>query len=127
MAVWYVQQSDENEVGPLRPAELLQMVRKGTVKPETQIRKDDSVWFSASTVGGLFEAARRPTIENHCPRCEALINAPPTTCGKCDMIVTEAKTRIIENNIAGETPVGGTKPPKSVKNWLNKVKKKKDA
>jgi hypothetical protein len=44
-------------VGPIGPAELLQMVKKGEVTSETLVRKDDSKWYPADEVGGLFEAA----------------------------------------------------------------------
>mgnify|MGYP000293648354 CR=1 FL=1 len=45
---------DSEDVGPLRPSELLDKVRSGEVRPETMLRKDDSAYFQASDVGGLF-------------------------------------------------------------------------
>ena len=83
MAQWYVQRQSEdptqmNEmVGPLKPAELLKMVREGDVVPESLLRKDDSAWFEAREVGGLFEAAMRPTIKYFCPQCGQEIMEPP--------------------------------------------------
>ncbi len=71
MTDWYVQHPDpeleEQFIGPLRPSELLKMVREGEVGPEHLLRKDDSAWFEAREVGGLFEAAMRPTICLFCP------------------------------------------------------------
>ncbi len=57
---WFYQQGDY-EVGPLRPKELLDYVRKGVIRAHTPIRKGDSNWTPADQVGGLFEAARKPT------------------------------------------------------------------
>jgi hypothetical protein len=37
--------------------ELLKKVRSGDVNAATMIRKDDSTWFPAEEVDGLFEAA----------------------------------------------------------------------
>lgn len=125
MAEWFVQRADE-VVGPLRPAELLNLVRSGSVKPETKIRKDDSAWFDAGQVGGLFEAAMRPTIENHCPACNALIDHVPCECPGCGQHVVHARTRIIENSIsnANEAPAKPTSG-RSVQSWLNRIRKKK--
>ena len=47
------------KVGPLTPQELLEMVRLGDVTATTMVRKNDSKWFRADEVGGLFEAAFR--------------------------------------------------------------------
>ena len=46
-------------VGPLTAAELLSKVRKGEISDNTPIRKNDSHWFPAVEVNGLFEAAFR--------------------------------------------------------------------
>lgn len=51
-------------VGPLTGQQLLQKVRRGEVGEQTPIRKDNSRWFPAIEVSGLFEAAfkdRPPT------------------------------------------------------------------
>ena len=48
VAQWFLQRMEGNiqtEVGPLRPRELLALVRKGEIKPATLLRKDDSAWF----------------------------------------------------------------------------------
>ena len=47
------------KVGPLSPQELLELIRVGDVTATTMVRKNDSKWFRADSVGGLFEAAFR--------------------------------------------------------------------
>ena len=44
-------------VGPMTNDELLRKVKIQEVKPDTEIRKDDSAWFPAQQVSGLFETA----------------------------------------------------------------------
>ena len=122
MADWFVQiVGTGEEAGPYRPGELLDLVRNGEVTPESMLRKDNSSWFAAADVGGLFEAAMRPTIKYFCPNCQAEIAEPPLTCPRCDMDVLKAQTEIIENSISeqksnhqSDATVG------SVKNWLNR-------
>ncbi len=97
---WFIQiDADQNDLGPLRPSELLDRVRAGEVTRETMLRMDDGKWFAAGSVGGLFEAAMRPTIEYICPQCEAQIGEPPVACSKCGCDVQQAVTRITENTI----------------------------
>ena len=56
MADWFVQiVGTGEEAGPYRPGELLDLVRNGEVTPESMLRKDNSSWFAAADVGGLFE------------------------------------------------------------------------
>ena len=50
-------------VGPLTAAELLTKVRKGEIADNTPIRKNDSRWYPAVEVNGLFEAAFRDDPE----------------------------------------------------------------
>ncbi|MCC9657314.1 GYF domain-containing protein [Rhodopirellula halodulae] len=122
MSVWFVQRGDE-QLGPLKPAELLALVRDGSVVAETKIRKDDSNWFTASEVGGLFEAARRPTIEHYCPNCNVRVNQPPTHCPECGKDLERTKTRIIENSIAQTKRPSDSQssgPSNSAKRWLQK-------
>ncbi|MAI69876.1 MAG: hypothetical protein CMM01_03070 [Rhodopirellula sp.] len=122
MTKWFVQQDESQEdLGPLRPSELLEMVRGGTVTSESMLRKDDSNWFSASNVGGLFEAAMRPTIRYFCPQCETEVTEPPVNCHVCGREIQQALTQITENTIvnpADQTAVGSA--GNSVKNWLKK-------
>ncbi len=125
MTAWFVQRENE-EIGPLRPADLLTLVRDGSVNPDTMIRKDDSSWFPASSVGGLFEAARRPTIEHYCPHCDNVrVAPPPTTCPKCDRALTKTRERIIENSLSkssrrsADSPASQG-PARSARRWLQK-------
>ena len=122
MTRWFVQQDESQEdIGPLRPSELLEMVRCGKVTSDSMLRKDDSNWFTAATVGGLFEAAMRPTIRYFCPQCEIEVTEPPVTCPECGREINQALTQITENTIvnqADQTVVGNA--GNSVKNWLKK-------
>lgn len=125
MTEWFVQRAGDVD-GPLRPADLLKLVRSGAVKPETKIRKGDSAWFEASQVGGLFEAAMRPTIEIHCPSCNAVLESVPCECPGCGQSVLHARTRIIENTISNGQEANSAKPSggRSVQRWLARVRKK---
>ncbi len=126
MAEWYIQRKsiESEDIGPLRPNELLKMVRDGDVIADTLVRKDDSAWFPASSVGGLFEAAMRPTIEYFCPQCERAIGEPPILCPNCGREVRKALTKITENSIARSPNNGGAN--KSVQQWLRNKLKRKD-
>lgn len=125
MTDWFVQGPDE-QIGPLRPADLLKLVRSGHVTPETKIRKGASAWFEASEVGGLFEAAMRPTIEHFCPGCNSPVHEPPCTCTQCGREIYQAKTRITENTISGDHQRPNASPAgRSVQTWLKKVRGKK--
>jgi len=119
---WYIQRGEDvDDVGPLRPTDLLKMVRTGEVKPETMLRKDDSAYFQASDVGGLFEAAMRPTIEYFCPKCKREVTEPPVTCPHCDYNITRALTRITENTITNpEEQTMTEQAGSSVKKWLKR-------
>ena len=122
VADWFVQITGTGEeAGPYRPSELLDLVRKGEVTPESMLRKDDSTWFTAADVGGLFEAAMRPTIRHFCPNCQFEIPEPPITCPKCDMNVVRAQTEITENSIVAQNPEGRPDlTSNSVKGWLSR-------
>ncbi len=128
MTDWFVQQSDGGgDLGPLRPSELLDKVRTGEVTRKTMVRKNDSAWFVASQVGGLFEAAMRPTIEYFCPQCQVEVSEPPTVCGQCGREIHQAIMKITENSIT--TRVDGSltsQASKSVKKWLNKNRVNED-
>jgi hypothetical protein len=125
---WFIRQNEsQDDLGPLRPVELLEMVRSGQVTSESMLRKDDSTWFTAADVGGLFEAAMRPTILHFCPQCKAEVSEPPVNCQKCGREIQQAITQITENTIATQTDpsVMGT-AGSSVKNWLKKKRLPKD-
>lgn len=128
MTNWFVQQDGTREdLGPLRPSELLEKVRRGEVTRTSRLRKDDSAWFSAAQVGGLFEAAMRPTIEYFCPHCQVEVSEPPSVCNRCGNDVHQAVTRITENGIvnSADQSVAG-QAGQSVMNWLNKKRLGKD-
>jgi hypothetical protein len=116
----------ETEVGPLRPNELLSLVRKGDVQPDTMLRKDDSAWFAARTVGGLFEAALRQEVQYFCPGCNNRIKRPPVTCGRClrDIGKGEAREvkpeRIRANVDTEKTNEAAEEARNSVNSWLKK-------
>nr|WP_286177817.1 DUF4339 domain-containing protein [Rhodopirellula sp. JC639] len=116
----------QTEVGPLRPSELLAMVRKGEIKPETRLRKNDSAWFPASDVGGLFEAAVRQEIQYYCPACGLRIDPPPRTCPRCLRDIGRGEAREIKPekmtaNIAISGEAEESKEERqSVQNWLQK-------
>ena len=44
-------------IGPISGSKLLDKVKQGEVTRETLIRKNDSKWYPANQVNGLFEAA----------------------------------------------------------------------
>lgn len=124
MNIWFVQ-GPEEETGPFRPAELLELVRQGKIRPETLLRKDDSAWFEAAQVGGLFEAAVRPTMEYFCPACNTRIRKPPSNCNECGQEVFQARTRKTEHHIlTDEEHQIASQAKRSVKRWLNKVRSK---
>ena len=132
MAEWFVKiaetETDEEVLGPLRPSDLLKMVRAGEVVRETEIRKDDSAWFPAGKVGGLFEAAIRPTITYFCPQCDTQVTEPPVTCPKCLRDIRKAREEIVENTIGSTDEQSySTQAGRSVQNWLNKKVRRKDS
>jgi hypothetical protein len=53
---WYFKVGEKIQ-GPLTPEELLKKVRAGEIKSSTQVRKNDSPFFPAEEVNGLFETA----------------------------------------------------------------------
>ncbi len=55
---WFFKQSGKT-VGPISNQELVAKVRSGEVVANSWVRKDDSPWFPANEVNGLFEAAFR--------------------------------------------------------------------
>ena len=127
MTNWFIQTDDDVEaLGPYRPSELLQKVRDGEVTRETMLRKDDSAWFAAGEVGGLFEAAMRPTIEYFCPQCEYPVNEPPCVCEQCGREIIKAITKITENTISRPEDQSLTgQAGRSVQNWLRRRRAKK--
>ena len=135
MAVWFLQRMEGNvqtEVGPLRPSELLTMVRNGEIKPETRLRKDDSAWFPASDVGGLFEAAVRQELEYYCPSCNCRISKPPITCSNCLRDLGPREARVVKPEKLTQVPMPTEsqapreEEQRSVQSWLQKKVAKKN-
>lgn len=130
MTEWFLEKLDadgdeEAVVGPFTPRELLAMVRKGEVVPESRVRKDDSAWFAASAVGGLFEAAVRPTVQYFCPQCDTRVRQPPVVCPKCLRDIRAAREEVTENVIMDKNEAV-KQSSRSVQNWLKKkVRKRK--
>jgi hypothetical protein len=120
---WFIQANDNDpELGPFRPNQLLDMVRDGEVTRHTKIRRDDeTAWFTASDVGGLFEAAMRPTIQYLCPVCETEVGDPPNVCHHCGHKIRQAVTRITENTIIHREDQPQTEAPPP----LNDAQRKK--
>lgn len=138
MAQWFFQRMEGNvqtEVGPLRPNELLSLVRKGEIKPDTRLRKNDSAWFPASEVGGLFEAAVRQELQYFCPSCGYRIGKPPRTCPKCLRDVGAKEARVVRPEaVTGDIALSGNpdeaekhaqESQQSVQSWLKKKVAKK--
>ncbi len=112
----------------MRPSELLSLVRRGEIKPETLLRKNDSAWFPASDVGGLFEAAVRQEVQYFCPSCGLRVGPPPRTCPKCLRDIGKGEARVVrpdqntakmvlQGDAAEEAP---NVEQASVQNWLKK-------
>ncbi|KAA5543235.1 DUF4339 domain-containing protein [Roseiconus nitratireducens] len=133
MSQWFLQRREGNvqtEVGPLSPHELLGLVRKGEIKPDTRLRKNDSAWFPANEVGGLFEAASRKEIQYFCPGCSRRVVKPPVVCPNCLREIPRGGAREIqpESSVAvpqPENPAHADEGKRSVQSWLKKKVGKK--
>jgi hypothetical protein len=55
---WFYKLGGRTE-GPISGADLLAKVRGGIITEGSWVRKDDSAWFPAEEVSGLFESAFR--------------------------------------------------------------------
>lgn len=119
---WFIQQMDV-EIGPMNAAELLQRVRQGSVTEQTMIRKDDSAWFAAVEVGGLFDAASNRLREHHCPDCDSVVSKPPCVCSRCGAHLAYAPTRLVEETQGGTNGTHAAKHARrpSVQRWLQKI------
>ncbi len=128
MAQWFIYVSDYEVLGPLTPSELLNKVRRGEVVAETPLRKDDSAWFRAKDVGGLFDAATKPTIVWRCPGCHSkLSSAPPCVCMQCGRELVVALQERTENRVSSPEEIAKQSGvSRSMKDWLaEKVRRKK--
>lgn len=127
MSEWYIQHDEDTEIGPLEPSELLDLVRKGRVTPDTLCRKGESAWFPASKVGGLFHAAHSNVVSYRCPYCNKSVGEPPTYCSCCCKYVDKAIEVLRDANgkkIDAGTfdPVAPRETAKSWMQWVNRLK-----
>jgi GYF domain 2 len=108
MTTWYYR-SGGKEIGPIGPGELLELVRKGVVSPETELRKEDNRWLLASDVNGLWEAAGRPSVGFKCPYCSKPITKPPCLCKSCNRQIEKATGHLVLNKLS-RTPEKPLRP-----------------
>lgn len=127
MSQWFYQFDDE-VYGPVKASDLLQLVRDHMINAETLVRKDASAWFPAADVGGLFEAASKPTVEYYCPGCGSQVSKPPCFCRKCREVLEYARPKVIANEIEGyEKPEGtSNKSSETWKQWIRRLKQQRD-
>jgi hypothetical protein len=125
MAQWFIQ-SAEQVLGPFSPGEVLDKVRCGTITQQTKLRKDDSAWFPAAEIGGLFEAAVKPTIRFICPVCGGTIKQPPCECPHCERHIELARREVIQHHIEPSSRTGQVsgEPGASMKGWLSRLKRR---
>jgi hypothetical protein len=102
---WFYRTRDDQEVGPLRPSELLELVRRGSVSENTLLKKSGSAWFAAKNVGGLFAAATavKPKTRMCCPNCGYELKAVPVPCRNCGQFVERPKV-VTETAVAPAEP-----------------------
>lgn len=104
---WFVR-GEAEDLGPYRPREILQLIWDGVIREETMLRKGNSCWTAAGNVGGLFEAAARPTVKWTCPRCGRDVRQPPVYCRRCDLFLERANKSVTEHTVpsraAKDTP-----------------------
>ncbi len=120
MSQWYVRNGDL-DIGPLTGSELLGLIRQGAVKRDTPVRKNDSAWFAASDVGGLFDAASQDTYEYFCQECGTKVEKPPSVCPYCEIPITRAVAKRIQHKIDGHKPAAKPKRTASMNRWLQKI------
>lgn len=131
MTQWFVQSGEEAR-GPFTPSQVLDLVRRGQIVPTTKLRKDDSAWFVASEIGGLFEAAVKPTVRFRCPVCGSEVKQPPCSCPQCGRDIDMARREVIQHRIEVAAP--GDKPPTApgnsgatMQSWLSRIRRRRDS
>jgi hypothetical protein len=102
MPDWYYRDDQDRTVGPLRPGELLSMIRSGELSEDTLIRKDDSQWVRSIEINGLWAAAAAPETEFYCPVCGIEISKPPVRCPKCAKFVDKAVGKIKKPSVSAK-------------------------
>lgn len=123
------------EQGPFSPKQVLEMVRNGEISRETKLRKDDSAWFAAGEIGGLFEAAVRPTIRYRCPSCREEVRANVHHCSRCGSLFDDPLREVTEHRIRGGQAAEGADRPgqadggrgSSMQSWLNRLRRRSDS
>jgi hypothetical protein len=125
MTQWFMQ-SAAAELGPFAPSQVLEMVRRGEITRETKLKKDDSAWFPAGEIGGLFEAAVRPTVKYLCPICRGEVKIPPCECPHCGRQIDVAHRKVVEHTIetAGRNGQAPSGPGASMQSWLDKIRRR---
>ena len=126
MPQWFYQNGEET-VGPFKASDLLTLVRDRVVTATTLVRKDESAWFPAAEVGGLFAAAAKSTVEYSCPECGGQVSKPPCYCRQCRRPLDYARPRVLENRVEGyEKPEPSQGPdPGSWKQWVLRMQKQR--
>jgi hypothetical protein len=102
MPDWYYRDKEDRIIGPLRPNELLAMIRGGDLSEDTLVRKDDSPWVRSVEINGLWSAAARPDAEFFCPVCNAEINKPPCRCPRCMKYVEKGVGRLKKSEVSAK-------------------------
>ncbi len=97
MSDWFYRLSNAEENGPIKPSELLELIRKGVICEKTQLRKGDSPWVASTSINGLWEAAGRPSAEFECPNCGKSIPKPPVECTNCHQLIRKATGRLVHH------------------------------
>jgi hypothetical protein len=100
VTVWFYRSKDAVVNGPVSPSELLELIRKGIVQESTAVRKGDSSWVASIEVGGLWEAAARPSVVFDCPHCNKPISKPPLRCPHCKQFVQKASGHLVQHKSA---------------------------
>ncbi len=98
MAQWFYRFENGREHGPIASSQLLELIRRGDVESETEVRKDDSPWVRACEVNGLWQAVGMPTVQFQCPYCQSAIERPPTRCKSCHHPVAKAVGNLVRHS-----------------------------
>lgn len=102
MPEWYYRDTDDQVIGPLKPDEMLAMIRDGELTEKSLVRKDDSPWVPSVEVNGLWAAAARPETEFYCPVCNTLISKPPSRCPQCLKYIEKGIGRIKKLHVSAK-------------------------
>lgn len=95
MSEWYYRIDGKSEAGPVGSSKLVELIRAGTIRSDTEIRKGNSKWLRACEVNGLWDAAILPSVLFRCPYCDATIPKPPINCVKCGKHIEKAVGQLV--------------------------------